>query len=139
MKRHLLFVLFVIVAVSFSINFVYGKGDEKAACCQKMTKASLTSTTKSNKATTAECTDADKASCCQKGTKASMSSSAKCDMAKMSNCSAADKASCPMAKNSKASLKKVNGKSTDCCNGKTKTSKATKSTQDKSIEGKGTN
>jgi|GEM_PF-4748026 len=139
MKRQLLFAFFVIVAVSLSINFVYGKGDDKASCCQKMTKASLTSATKSNKTTTAECTDADKASCCQKGTKASMSSSVKCDMAKMANCSAADKASCPMTKNSKASLKKVKGKSADCCTGKTKASEATKSTQDKSTAGKGTN
>ncbi|HMD13410.1 MAG TPA: hypothetical protein VKI62_02155, partial [Bacteroidota bacterium] len=130
MKRQLLFVFFVIVAASLSINFVYGKGDDKASCCQKMTKASLT--TKSNTTTTAECTDADKVSCCQKGTKASMGSSAKCDMAKMATCSAADKASCPMAKNTKASLKKVNSKSANCCTGKTKASEAknSKSTQD---------
>ena len=139
MKRQMFFVLLAITVLSLSL--VYGKGDDKASCCQKATKASLSSTTKSKNAKMSDCTGTNKASCCQKGTKTSLSSTTKCDEAMMSTCTDAEKAQCPMMKNGKASLKKTNGKSMDCCKGKAKASqiKNSKATQDKNADGKGTN
>jgi hypothetical protein len=110
LKTLLGLVLIVLVSLSFCIAGV--KGDDKAACCQKGTKASMTKDAK-------ECT---------------------MHSAKMSEkCTDAEKASCEMAKGSKASMKKTSGKAMDCCKDKAKSSEAKAGKNEKAAEGKGTN
>jgi hypothetical protein len=112
MKARMLVVLLLAVMVSLSLGLA--NGDKKSSCCEKGTKASMTKDGK-------ECTMKE---------------------AKMSdNCTDADKAHCDMAKATKASMKKVGTKTMDCCKDKTKASEAknSKSTQEKTAEGKGTN
>jgi len=68
----MLLVLVLTLVVSLSLCFAGVKGDDKASCCQKGTKASMMKDAKSAD----KCTDAEKAACdMAKGTKASMKKS----------------------------------------------------------------
>jgi hypothetical protein len=112
MKGRMLLVLLLTLVVSLSLSFAGVKGDEKAACCQKGTKASMMKDGK-------ECTAQN---------------------AKMSEkCTDAEKANCTMTKGTKASMKKASGKTMDCCKDKAKGSEAKSGKTDKTGEGKGTN
>lgn len=101
MKPRMLLVLVLMIVVSLSLSFGHdGKCDDKSACCQKGTKASLVSDVKGK-----------------------------------------DANHCDVAKADKASMKKISGKTMDCCKEKTKASEAknTKSAQEKTVDAKGTN